>query len=239
MPIPVSLTLSWIRAPLSSESTCETPSTVSRPSMSFTAIDRRFVMIWQSRTGSPCTQGGTSEAASIRSSVPLPAACGPSTRVASFSMSSSWKSIDSRSNWPASIFGTSRTSLRIRRRPSADAFTTLIEDCCSSVDICMEEQLDHAQNAIHRRSDLVIHRSQKRTLRSREAHPHGDTALPLELELGHGARAFTNGLQKRSDASESISPKNTKTASAARRICPTSNGLRPPSRWCASSYWSS
>ena len=77
------------------------------------------------------------------------------------SVSRKLNSIGSTSSLPASIFEKSRMSLSSVSRESAECLAMFRYSRCSSVEIGFEDQLGHADNAVHGRANFVAHGGQK------------------------------------------------------------------------------
>ena len=110
--------------------------------------------------GSPTSASGTSGATSQRQLEAL-LACGPRREQASSESSTTSRRSNgdaSSSSLPASIFEKSRMSLMIveqRLAPTPDRCPA--KSRCSASSVVVEQQLGHADDAVHRRADLVAH----------------------------------------------------------------------------------
>ena len=164
------------RAPLGRPARPSTP-TVDRHrrlrSVNLIALPTRLISTWRSRTGSPTSDArhvGGDVAASARALSRARAA-----RAARSTSSTTLAQVEARpassSSLPASIFEKSRMSLMTceqrlgrRARPSRGSSR------CSAVELRVERQLGHADDAVHRRADLVAHVGEELRLEARRLH---------------------------------------------------------------------
>ena len=157
----VQLDAAWPRLRASS-----TLTTISPRSVNFNALPTRLMMTWARRPRSPRTLWRHVLARCRRPARPPSRARatrrsgGPRRRHRRTS-----KSVGSRSTLPASILEKSRMSLMSASRAWLDSFTTPRHSRCSVESVGVERELRHADDAVHRRANLVAHVREEITLR--------------------------------------------------------------------------
>ena len=138
--------------------------TISPCSVNLIALPTRLTRTWRSRPASPTSASGTSGATRQASSSPLEWARRARVCRVSSSASRREKGIGSRLSLPASILEKSRMSLMTVRSESAELLTRPRYSRCRGVKLGVEGQLGHADDAVHRRADLVAHVGEKLAL---------------------------------------------------------------------------
>ena len=100
----------------------------------------------------------------MRRSTPRAVASSPNTSRMPSTSSTRSTGACSRSRWPASIFEKSRMSSMMPSSENADARIVRTASAWSSARALVGQHLDHADDAVHRRADLVAHGRQERRL---------------------------------------------------------------------------
>ena len=131
---------------------------------------------WRRRPGSPRRAAGTSASTSAVSSSPLLWACRASRSQVSSTVRRRSKSSVSSSSLPASILEKSRMSLMIVSSASALFSHGARVLALLGVQVGVEQECGHADDAVHRRADLVAHVGEELALR-------GVRRLRLQREL--------------------------------------------------------
>ena len=139
--------------------------TTSPCSVNLMALPTRLTRTCRSRPGSPTSvvgHVGRDVAGQLQPLLRGPA--GPGSRMASPRLSRRSKATGSRSSLPASILEKSRMSLMTVSSDSADALTMLQVLALLGGQVGVQGQLGHAEDAVHRRADLVAHVGQELAL---------------------------------------------------------------------------
>ena len=155
-------------------------------SVNLTRSTAGSVRIWRTRPPSPCTRAGTSWSILRSSRRPRRWTCSAATAQTCSTIARRSKSVVSSSSRPASIFETSRMSLMIASSCSPECRDLLGEVALLVVESGVEQQLGHADHAVHRRADLVAHVGQERRLHVRRL----DRLVARDRQLGVRAVAL-------------------------------------------------
>ena len=178
MPIPVSVT----RISTVTQSPVAWPagsmrSTTSPRSVNLIAFEVRFTRIWRTRPGSPRSRPGTSGEQTATSSRPLAWADGASSRATSSTRCRGSKPTSSSSSLPGLDLGEVQDVVDDGQQRLTRAAQTLGQRPLVGVEVGVEQKLGQADDAVHRRTDLVAHGGQELRLQARRLHG---------LVTGHG-----------------------------------------------------
>ena len=173
MPMPVSLTSTRRhRAARRSRARRSTRTTTSPRSVNLTALPTRFVSTWRRRRGRRARRRARRRRSQAVSSSPWRAPAGRAARRCPRRARARSKSCSSSSSLPASIFEKSRMSLMTPSSASPERAGGLdVARAASPSSVGVAQQLEHADDAVHRRADLVAHVGQELRLDPRGARP--------------------------------------------------------------------
>ena len=134
-----------------------TRTTISPLWVNLMALPMRLVRTWRTRPGSPLTIAGTERSMTAISSRPLACADPASRSTTSSTIARTSNSTSSISSFPASTFEKSRMSLMTGEQRLTRVAHRLRVVALPGVEVGLEQQVRHADDAVHRGADLVAH----------------------------------------------------------------------------------